>query len=281
METKTFGHMGRMGNLLKSAEILGVSVAILFSALTAHAGDKIIGGREVGTSDPAAATTVLVTDGSFVCTGSIIDVDLVVTAAHCVYGNKASKLLVVFSRSMDSATAASVHHIYGFKTAPGYSSDGTGKDQHDIALIRFKGAIPSGYAMADLLPSDESLTKGETVLLAGYGVSDDDQRNGAGTLRQVEVTVSDPNFGATEVTLDQSHGRGACHGDSGGPAFVESNGSLLLWGVTNRSYPDDAGDTCKIGVVYTRIGAYSSFISTSATALRKISSSSSIAAMYF
>ncbi len=263
-----------------SLRILGVSVGVLLGAcLNAQAADKIIGGHEVSANDPVAATTVLVTDGEFVCTGSIIDKDLVITAAHCVYGNSASKLFVVFARSMDAMKVSDAHRIYGYKMAPGYSNDGVGKDQHDIALIRFKGAIPAGYKTATLLPTTDSLSKGQPVLLAGYGVSDDDQRNGAGTLRKVEVTVNDPNFGTTEVTLDQSHGRGACHGDSGGPAFVESNGSLLLWGVTNRSYPDDVGDTCKVGVIYTRITAYNSFIATSAAVLRQ-QSPTSLAAFF-
>ena len=48
------------------------------------------------------------------------------------------------------------------------------------------------------------------------------------------------------MILDQEDGSGACHGDSGGPAFFEKDGKTYLLGVTNRSYPDGAPDDCNI-----------------------------------
>ena len=62
------------------------------------------------------------------------------------------------------------------------------------------------------------------------------------------------------MILDQSHGHGACHGDSGGPAYIQKNGKMILAGVTNRSYPSSASDDCAHQVVYTKVHAYESWI---------------------
>jgi secreted trypsin-like serine protease len=232
--------------------------------------DYIIGGQTVSADDVIAATTVMVTNGNFICTGSIIAEDTVVTAAHCTAA-QAQDLRIVFSRQMpDDLTTVTdtVHDIYGFVANPGWQGkQSKGVDQHDIAVIRFKGNLPSGYSVATLLSESTTLTKGETVTLAGYGITDAASQAGAGLLRKVDVQVL-KKLGKTEEVLDQSEGVGACHGDSGGPAFATIDGRLLLWGVTNRGYPDTAPDDCVHESVYTRITAYSDFIDQAEQQLR-------------
>jgi secreted trypsin-like serine protease len=230
--------------------------------------DYIVGGTTVSASDPVASTTVIVSDGNYICTGSIIAEDIVVTAAHCVDADPRD-LKVIFSRTLpQSFTGSAVHDIYGFVANPGWQGDSSsGPDEHDIAIIRFKGHLPSGYAAANLLDENANLRPGQRVTLAGYGITDAETHDGAGTLRKVNVTVKQ-KLGQTEVILDQTSGKGACHGDSGGPAFVTSGGKLLLWGVTNRGYPDNAPDDCVHYAVYTRITAYSDFIAQAEDQLR-------------
>jgi secreted trypsin-like serine protease len=244
------------------------------SATTASASDLIIGGTVVDANDPVASTTVLVTDGNFICTGSIIDQDLVVTAAHCVAA-PAENLRIVFARDINGTIDKSmVLPITGYIANPGWQGDASqGVDQHDIAVIRLDGALPAGYHPATLLSADASagLKKGEVTELAGYGITNAKTQDGAGTLREVDVKILQ-QLGQTEVVLDQRTGKGACHGDSGGPAFVNVGGELQLWGVTNRGYPDNAPDDCRHEVVYTRIAAYADFISQSASQLRNPSS---------
>jgi secreted trypsin-like serine protease len=233
--------------------------------------DYIIGGQTVSSGDIIAATTVMVTDGNFICTGSIIAQDIVVTAAHCTAA-QTQDLRIVFTRQMPddmTTVSATVHDIYGFVANPGWQGEqSTGVDQHDIAIIRFKGSLPSGYQVAALLPNSAVLEKGESVTLAGYGITDAASQAGAGLLRRVDVPIL-KKLGKTEEVLDQSQGTGACHGDSGGPAFATVGGKLLLWGVTNRGYPDNAPDDCVHESVYTRITAYTDFINQAAEQLRQ------------
>lgn len=256
---------------LFQAGALAVLALTTCLSMNAYADDYIIGGTTVAAGDEIAASTVMVTDGNFICTGSILAADIVVTAAHCTAA-KAEDLRIVFSRQMpDDLTTVSdiVHPIYNFVANPGWKGENsTGVDQHDIAVIRFKGSLPDGYAPAHLLNPSTALTPGETVTLAGYGITNAQTQAGAGTLRKVDVTLA-KKLGKTEEVLDQTDDAGACHGDSGGPAFVTVDGQLLLWGVTNRGYPNNAPDDCVHESVYTRITAYTDFINQAAGDLRQ------------
>src|SRR5258708_1675351 len=70
------------------------SVAAALWGLVAHAAPlpqtdesiEIVGGSKVSASDPIASTTVGLSDGEALCTASLIDDDIAVTAAHCVDG---------------------------------------------------------------------------------------------------------------------------------------------------------------------------------------------------
>lgn len=235
----------------------------------------IIGGQEVTETDPVAQIAVAVYDrGGGLCTGSLIDKDLVLTAAHCVEGG-ATSLNIIFSRNINSLGSASVLKVLGAETPSTWTGveHAEGTDQSDIALIRFKGELPAGYVVANLLPETEEFTKGQTALLAGYGISaatsSDPMGMTAGVLRKVEVTV-EGKLGKTEIILDQTKGQGACHGDSGGPAYLPKDGKLLLWGVTNRGYPEDAPDDCAHQAVYTNLNAYRAWLAEATARLRQL-----------
>ena len=62
---------------------------------------NIIGGTEVPAGDPVAASTVIIVGtesaGSFLCTGSIIAPDMIVTAGHCLGTNGDAAIKIGFS----------------------------------------------------------------------------------------------------------------------------------------------------------------------------------------
>jgi secreted trypsin-like serine protease len=271
----------------KISQLFVMSSLILITALASSANAQnrkfknfIVGGDAVSANDPIASTTVFISgqedEGTYFCSGSLIDKDMVVTAAHCVQGALDNSLRIIFTRqvSFDSDgiptltdSSPEVHQVYGSIFNPQYDPNYTGADQHDIAIIRFKGELPSGYQTSTLLNASVNLTAGETVTLAGYGTTQPDGSDTGGDLRKVDVQIASM-LGKTEVVLDQSQGKGACFGDSGGPAFVTTNNQLFLWGLTNRAYPDDVSD-CSHQSVYTRITTYSDFVSQSEATLRQ------------
>ena len=239
----------------------------------------IIGGTTVTATDKLTKSVVgLILDmgnrGQALCSASIIASDLLVTAAHCVTDDNGqtvdpASLFIVFGT--DIKTSTKVIHATGAQVPSQWGGAyAAGTDQHDIALVHFTTALPAGYAPATLLGRSHALTAGDSVTLVGYGINMMNAAggDGAGVLRKVNVKVQSGTFAQTEILLDQTTRKGACHGDSGGPAYYSVKGVAKLWGVTNRGYPDDGPDDCAHQSVYTNIGAYASWISTTATQLR-------------
>ena len=141
--------------------------------------------------------------------------------------------------------------------------------KNDISLVRFNGTAVAGFKFATLASATQAdlLKVGLHATLAGYGLSEYKQDpntgetivgNGAGVLRQVsEIQVIDLLPSLEEITFDQSQGHGACHGDSGGPAYMQDSQThtSYLIGVTSRG-----GGNCDLTAVYTGIIGYSQWI---------------------
>ncbi len=234
--------------------------------LSSQAG--IIGGTDADGTEEFAPTVALLYDraGRFLCTTSILSESLLVTAAHCLK-NPAENLVLVFgthinapNRELRDVAAYAVSPLWAFR-------QDEMRNAGDIAMVKFSGGLPSGYKPAELLTDVAALQDGGTVLLAGYGQSNAVAKSGSGQLRYVEVNILDRQFSETEVTLDQTQGRGACHGDSGGPAYVRVNGRLMLWGVTNRGIEVRPGPHCDETAVYASIPAYSQWLNQTAQQL--------------
>jgi secreted trypsin-like serine protease len=223
----------------------------------------IVGGDDVAGSDPLARSTVALykktSSGGMLCTATLIKKDIALTAAHCVERG-VNGMVVVFGESIDSEDRDVVRVAEAEVAREWNETHLGGEDAGDIALVRIEGKLPKGYRVAHLLPASVKLQKGDKVILAGYGISNAILKTGAGKLRKAAVTVEKPSFGKTEILLDQRKGSGACHGDSGGPAFVEHDGKIYLMGVTSRGYPATAPDDCRHEVVYTKVDAYRSWI---------------------
>jgi secreted trypsin-like serine protease len=262
----------------------GFILSVMFLALqlgkcaAATASMPIINGTAVEAGDPVAASTVFLAMKKLgryeYCTGSLIDTDMIVTAGHCVSGASNESIQIMFTLNVkigvlvgtptSTSGPDSVRQIYGTVVHPDYSTSGS--DRHDIAVVRFQGAMPEGYQPAKLLPADTALVSGEEVVIAGYGSTHPIISGGEGQLNKATIEIDQP-LGQAEIILNEKNGSAACWGDSGGPAFVQSDGETLLWGVTNRGYPDS--NTCLGQSVYTQISKYADFIAGAEATLRR------------
>ena len=250
----------------------------------------IIGGTEVSGSSSLSKSIVGIysshegEQGGAICTGSLLPNNLVVTAAHCVD----DYMTIVFAPDMDSAQESQALPVDKVAVSPYWASrQNADKDHGDVALLHYSGTTPASYAPANLLTDATAIKNGTSVLLAGYGVNlvketpidvktypdliadiqsgkvvcDDPKAltncasvdmTGAGLLRQTTVTVSNAKYAASVIQLNQTKGTGACHGDSGGPAYVTIGGKLYLWGVTSRG-DQDPRNNCSQYSVYTSL----------------------------
>lgn len=236
-------------------------------------GSSIIGGTIVEAADTISKSTVAIIavivdakgeEQQFVCTGSLIAENVVLTAGHCVPEVKAGEkagMYVVFTKDLNKLTKEVIRAVNKVVVHPKYGTEAEdGSDANDIALIRFTGLKAPGYELAKFLKDETLLTTGATVTLAGYGLTDGVNKTGDNLLRKTDVQILE-HFGKTEVALDQSQGKGACHGDSGGPAFLKgADGVEYVWGITSRGIGKDGKDDCSLFSLYTKVTAQQTFV---------------------
>ncbi len=280
-----------------SQRVFGVLLGVVFTAACAPQGHQnieaagnssagIIGGTAVSDQDPISHSTVqllhvtLVPDkatgrfritGLSTCTGTILSQDVILTAGHCSSSNP-RELILLFSNQIPDfkqffqtiAQNQQVRRVVAGVTAPNWQHLSKDTDQNwgDLSLLRFTGGLPDGYVPATMLPASAVLQMKTSVTLAGFGETDGVKKTQATELEKVTVQIGDPNFSDTEMLVDNTNNTGACHGDSGGPAYVVSQGQNYLAGVTSRAdLKTDPQAVCVGKTIYTKVQPYLPWIS--------------------
>ena len=231
-----------------------------------------------------------------ICTGSLVAPTIVLTAAHCFASPYIQSAAIVFATDMQSITQAAVVFAADVKINTAFHPNKTnglvfsdGNPWNDLALVKLEKAAPSDFKLASL-PSASlpQLSTSNKLVLAGYGVTTPnvnkivtDPATGqssvvpipgagatAGTLRFVEnIDVLNVTKDNKEILIDEKKGTvGACHGDSGGPAYVKNaDGSMTLVGVTSRG--TGAAGNCDESSVYTDLVGQMDWITSEMSAL--------------
>nr|AID60349.1 trypsin-15 [Nilaparvata lugens] len=199
---------------------------------------RIINGRPVATGE-IGYQIALLAGGQFICGGSILKSNIVLTAAHCVYGNedRPSLFSVRYGTiNRESGTTVTVGRIIRH---PNYNP--TTLD-YDMAVLKLSQPIQPSANVAAVTLSSTLPTASDSLLLSGWGRNQAGQTpvflQKADTLKVVSQTVCQANWGGgvsitARMICAVSREQSACNGDSGGPLLNKGTGQLVgvvSWG---------------------------------------------------
>jgi secreted trypsin-like serine protease len=215
---------------------------------------RIVGG--IPTSDFPECVAVG-SDSAWCCSGTLVAPNIVVTAAHCVKGGCAARVFI--GEDVAFPNDGDVIKVHTQVMHPSYQPPESAGDIAVLILGSDANVQPRQIATADQLGA------ATFVRLAGYGNTDPFGSRGYGRRRMVDVPIAgnDPKYGAdpqSELVAGAPFlDRDSCNGDSGGPAYVQSDGQWFLAGATSRATTSSLRP-CGDGGIYTRVDVYERWV---------------------
>lgn len=278
--------LNRIFNQIRSAFLMTVLMGVLVSILgcadpesnvtpellqddSQEANDRssIVNGELVKVTSPIAKGTVVVArlQQSRVvgfCTGTLVSKSVVLTAAHCVNGGDIIR--IAFINDVSQFKLKDGHRPVKKSVHPAWRDEDRVRRKEsilegDLALLKISGPIPHGYQPIQFLPGEFNVQAGETLVLAGYGVTSPRAPFSSATrLHQTTAVVREwhqKTQAKTHRIVDGTP-RSICHGDSGGPGLVSRNGQFYLWGIANAVASKD----CSGLMIYAVIRPFQSWL---------------------
>ena len=192
------------------------------------ASNAIISGEVDRGHDAVAMLFIDAGSNSGLCSGTMIDKRVYLTAGHCVELGNQVDYYVVGGTNLNTedpewviqATTVAVHPSYDPETL-----------DHDVGIVRLSSDAPvKPYRWLDV-DQDDLYEEGTEFLAVGFGNSSG-SGSGSGVKRRADLTITDvyPDFFVYEAGPD---GENTCQGDSGGPAIKVIDGYLTVIGTVS------------------------------------------------
>lgn len=225
-----------MGVLGLSAALMGFDVSAQSDVQSGQIAPLVIGGTEVPRGKYPFMASLQNKNGHF-CGGSLFDARSILTAKHCVEDIKsdeaASKVSVTVGQTLLSDEIGSQRRSISAVLVS--TMDGS-----DLAIVVLDRPVTGIVPVALPTPGSDALYRpGQMATVMGWGNTD---REGfpyaPDRLREVEIPILSMEeciIAAPEFNFDTNfcggvRGKGACHGDSGGPVIRAIGGRVYQIG---------------------------------------------------
>ncbi len=239
-------------------------------ALVGSGASAMVGGAPPAGDGAGRSVVMILGSHGTACTATAIARDLLLTAAHCVQPDSDYKL--VDSEPGREPRLKDVLRIerdpqFDIKRLFGHLATA------DVALIKLAEPLPARISPVPLADAGATVAVGDTLIVAGYGVTVRGDGRTGGTVRAARLVVTGQP-GSLQIrafdpaTKGTAPGLGACAGDSGAPAFRENpTGGLAVLGVVSWSTGPNLSAGCGGLTGITPLARYRAWIVDTARAL--------------
>lgn len=269
--TKPVGNQA--GAVLASLVTAALLAAGLVAAVPPLAGSDaraMVGGAPPAGDGAGRSVVMILGSHGTACTATAIARDLLLTAAHCVQPDSDYKL--VDSEPGRDPRLKDVTRIerdpqFDIKRLFGHLATA------DVALVKLAEPLPARIPPVPLADAGATVAVGDTLIVAGYGVTVRGDGRTGGTVRAARLVVTGQPGPLQMRAFDPASkgtgpGLGACAGDSGAPAFRESGAEgLTILGVVSWSTGPNLSAGCGGLTGITPLSRYRAWIVDTARAL--------------
>lgn len=240
-------------------------------ATSANAGEQgtaappIVGGQAAAIADHPWVVYLADDQGNQFCGGTIGAANKVITAAHCVKGERPASVRVVAGRESKSSTDGVEVPVSGIWVHPNYQDANTGSD---VAVLTLEQQLPQAPLPVATPADTASYEAGRMATVLGWGATSEGGE-ASDTLQKAEVPLtSDADCKRAYNQYDPQAmvcagypegGIDSCQGDSGGPLVVDGKLVGIVSTGNGCARPGNPG-------IYTRTAAYEADIRAQLTA---------------
>ncbi|MCG6122780.1 MAG: trypsin-like serine protease [Microvirga sp.] len=214
-------------------------IALVLSLAAAAPADAIVrGAQSTDPNDLRGFVVRIESDLGEMCTGVLIEEDLVLTAAHCLLAEANYRVFALdrrFQTIRRDAVATALHPSFEAGVPP------RRQPGVDLALLRIDAPLGRQFIPLSLATVARP-NEGEDVTIAGFGTTAYGSRASARVLRYTYLRLrGEIRMGNTVLMGSDSErnservGAGACQGDSGGPILRGDPGAYVLLGLVSWS----------------------------------------------
>lgn len=232
-----------------------ITIGALFIPLVLHADQTIIGGELAAEGEFPSAVIIKYNyspnvNQTYICGGSLIAEEWVLTAAHCVYTTNAQSIEVIVGTNRttgnSSNTGRQVLKVQEVIKHPNFVYSTL---IHDIALLKIDEAALIPGVVEPVIIGFDAPSENDVVQLIGWGAfefpqSDISTRLKKTTHRYISKSACEQLggdlVGKQVCSLDDNAQDSACYGDSGGPLFNQrlEQIALIIDGVAVNCNPE-------------------------------------------